>query len=125
MDISSDWVRRIGEIGFMAAGYGMTPQAEALFQGLDAVRPEAEYGAIGRAFLAMTQNQFDEAARLLRDEALKRNPQSHEAQALLGLALRQAGRNAEAEGLLKTLVEQAPDSDGARLAEALLAHPAR
>ncbi|MEI6413241.1 MAG: tetratricopeptide repeat protein [Pseudomonadota bacterium] len=120
VDISSEWVRRIGEVGFLAAGHGQVEAAHRIFDGLVAIRPDSEYPWIGKAIAELQVGRETEALRLLRDEAIKRNPHSPEAQVFVGLALKRAGRGSEAEATLQAVSKAHPEQAAGQMAKAFL-----
>jgi Flp pilus assembly protein TadD len=116
--VSAASVRRLLEIGYIAAGNGLFADAELIFRGVAAVRPESVAPAIGRAVAALNRGDAAEAVRRLEAER-ERSPDDPLLQAFLGLALRSAGRNAESVALLTTLIEN-PNSVAAAMAKAIL-----
>jgi len=116
--ISAASVRRLLEIGYIAAGNGYFVEAEAIFRGLSAVRPTSPAPTIGRAVSALNRGMASEAVLLLESER-DRSPGDALVQAFYGLALRSAGRNAESAAVLAVLTEN-PDPVAAAMAQALL-----
>jgi len=116
--VSADSVRRLLEIGYIAAGNGYFADAELIFRGVAAVRPESSAPAIGRAVAALNRGAAGEAVRLLEAER-ERSPSDALSQAFLGLALRSAGRNAEATAALEAATKSG-DPIAAAMAQALL-----
>lgn len=116
-----DDIRLLGEIGFLAAGRGMPREAEAIAAGFAAWRPASALAGMVRAIAAMGAGRDDEAARVLREDALRAEPDSADAKALLGLALERAGYRQAAQGVLEPLAADAGGDDTAgRLARAVL-----
>jgi len=114
-------LRLLGEIGLMAAGRGMTREAEAIAAGFAAWRPRSAVAGMVRALSAMSSGRDEEAVRLLREDALRAEPGSTDARAMLGLALERAGYRNAAEAVLDPLLESGGDEDGAGgLARAVL-----
>jgi predicted Zn-dependent protease len=103
MKVPAEAVRTLMELGVAAAGAGLARQALAIFDGLEAVRPDSEGPAIGVALIHMNNNQPEEAIKKIRDGALVRNPGSLEAKMILGLALKLAGRNSECNNIINEL----------------------
>ena len=104
MSVPSQAIRTLMEIGVSSAGSGMFRQALAIFDGIEAVRPDSEGPAIGVALVHMTTRDHDAAIKVLREEALPKNPESAETRMLLGVALKLAGRAAECETVIKELM---------------------
>ena len=116
--VSAESLRRLLEIGYVAAGNGYFAEAETIFRGLAAVRPESSAPAIGRAVSALNRGMAADAVGVLEAER-KRSPDDALVQAFLGLALQSAGRNAESTAALAALTETA-DPVAAAMAKALL-----
>ena len=80
--------------------------ARAIFESLRTLRPDSTLPFIGLALAHIASNKPDVAALFLREEALKQFPRDAELQAFLGLALQCAGKNAEAQTVLKSVVDE-------------------
>ena len=119
-EVGVDSLRRLLEIGYVAAGNGYFAEAETIFRGVAAMRPESSAPVIGRAVSALNRGMAAEAVRLLEAER-QRSPDDALVQAFLGLALRSAGRNAESTAALAALSDSA-DAVAAAMAQALLVH---
>lgn len=117
-EVGADALRRLLEIGYVAAGNGYFAEAETIFRGVAAVRPQSSAPAIGRAVTALNRGMAAEAVRLLEIER-QRSPDDALVQAFFGLALRSAGRNAESTAALAALSDSA-DPVAAAMAQALL-----
>lgn len=114
-------LRLLGELGILAAGRGMAAEAEAIAAGFAAWRPESALAGIVRALAAMGGGRDADAARVLREDALRAEPDSADAKALLGLALERAGYRQAAQAVLDPLASGGDDDDTAgRLARAVL-----
>lgn len=92
MQPSTEQVQRLMEIAFVATGNGLTSDAETIFAGIQAVRPESELPIIGRAIIKMNSGQLQDSIHLLR-EALLHNPDSDLGLSFLGVALQLSGHN--------------------------------
>lgn len=119
VDIPSQAVRTLMEVGMLAAVCGLHEHAQTIFEGLEAVRPTSEGPPIGKALIHMSRNEHEAAAGMLRDVSAK-HPASLEAKMMLGLALRMAGRNAECSSVIKEL-EASGDAKAQSFAAGLLA----
>ena len=104
MEAKAETVKLLTEIGFMAAAHCRVKEATTIFEGLQAMRPDSEYPAIGLAVAQLSGKHFDQAIKLLRENALAKNPDSADAKSFLGLALKMAGRTSESETPLKEAV---------------------
>jgi len=108
-------------IGYAAAWQGLPKEAVAIFDGVAAVRPESEVPMIGAAVVAMLSGHENVAIQTLRDGALELNPDSAQARAHLGVALRLQGVEDEGLTLLQEVASQTSDPDAATLARNVLA----
>ena len=106
-------VRLLADIGFIALSAGLNGEAETIFAGVEAARPGQEAGPLGIAMVKMARGDLDGAVSVLRSLA-----PSDAALTYLGLALARRGDEAEARQLLRGIVESAPDTPFAALAEA-------
>lgn len=114
MDIlEAEDVRLLVDVGFIALSAGLDREAEAIFAGVSAARPGQEAGPLGLAMIHMARNQLDQAVATLR--AL---PPSDAALTYLGLALARRGDAAEARSVLGSVIDTAPGTPFAELAEA-------
>jgi len=103
MDVPSQAVRTLMEVGVAAVGAGFYRQALTIFEGIEAVRPDSEGPAIGAALAYMNSNAPEEAVKVLREGALAKSPDSLEAKMILGVALKLARRNSECDSVIKEL----------------------
>ena len=87
--------RLLAELSYIAAGYGLIGQVDAICGALAELRPDSVMPAVIRADARMTLQRYDDAERVLRDEALAREPANTMAKAHLGLVLRLQGRSSE------------------------------
>jgi len=111
--LDAEDVRLLAEIGFIALLSGFMREAELIFSGIQAARPEGETGPLGLALLRMATNELDEAISILRSQR-----RSVAAQAYLGLALARQGDRVRARKTLQGVVDRAPDTPFAALAKA-------
>ena len=111
-EVTPEAVRMLMEIGMMAANNGMHKQAFEIFDGIEAVRPDAEYGPLGVALIHMNLGEYDQAVAVLKEGALQRNPESAEAKMFLALALRLADRAGECDEVVKELQESGDELSG-------------
>lgn len=118
--VTSEAVRMLMEIGMMAANNGMHKQAFEIFEGVEAVRPDQEYGPLGVALIHMNLGEYDQAVTVLKTGALERNPESAEAKIFLALALRLANRSSECDEIVRAL-RQSGDELSSNFAAGMLA----
>ena len=122
MTVSTELVRQLMEVGYVAAGCGLSAEADRIFQGVKAVRPDSEAPVVGRAVAWMNAGKAPEAIGMLQAE-LQRLPESDVLMAFLGLAMQMAGLGQASETVLKQVVESGRDPSATAMADAIL-HPA-
>jgi hypothetical protein len=109
-------VRALTDLGFLALSRGMDQHAMAIFQGVRAVRPQQEAGAIGIALVHLLRNEPDQAIKLLRSVG-----PSDAGLTFLGIALSRQGDLAEAKRLLSNVASTAAGTAYGNLAAETLA----
>lgn len=120
--LCSEEIRLLVDVGFVAAGLGLVPQAQAIFDGLRLFRPDASFADIGISTALMNAGQADEAVRFLQRRHDRVSPSDQTLQVFLGVAMRLAGRTGESEAILRRVVQRGPDDNpGYGLAAAMLA----
>ena len=124
MDINDDLVKLLSELAFIAGGYGMVSQCDTIAEGLQAIRPESERPFLVQAITRINQNDAITAERILREQALKLQPDSSMAKAFLGVALHLQGRLGERDRTLQEVADSNDDEDAVRIATDLLGSPA-
>jgi hypothetical protein len=123
-EIGTPLIRLMMEIGYLATGNGFPTEAEAIFEGVRAVRPGSEVPIIGLAVSRMNAGHPLEAVSLLEEQALRLNPESELTRGFLGLALRLAGHTARSQSVLEELAAKATNPIAGGMARALLDDPA-
>ncbi|CAM2065480.1 Tetratricopeptide repeat protein [Sulfidibacter corallicola] len=121
MEVSTETVQTLMEIGYLAGGYGFFKESITIFEGLSAIRPDSEFPHIGFAMTKLNMKQPEEAVAILRDQALAKNPGNSLTKSFLGLALRQAGHAHECENVLNDVIERNDNETAVALAKSLLA----
>lgn len=111
----------LAELAYIAGGYGLLEQVDAITGALAVLRPESALPSVIRATARLNHGDYDQAERILRDEALAAEPNSAMAKAHLGLAMKLQGRAGESERLLQPLAADTDDPDAAALASQVLA----
>jgi predicted Zn-dependent protease len=119
VEVRSELVQQLMEIGYLASGGGMPSEAATVFAAVEAVRPTSELPLIGAAVARLNARRADEAIALLR-QALAKNPDSEYAAAFLGLALKQAGMSQASEDILRQVVSSGKCEQAVGLAKSLL-----
>lgn len=102
--IGTDEARLLSEVGFLALSKGMAREAQQIFEGLGAVRPDDEIGYIGRGLTALAQGDPSGATKILQAA-----PMSDAVATFLALALAQTGARSEARARLEDIVETATE----------------
>lgn len=120
MDIDDDFIKQLAELGFIAGGYGMLDQADAIVGALETLRPGSERPALIAAVTRLSLQDAPGAEQVLRERALKPNPNSGMVKAYLGLALHLQGRVNERDQILHEALALADDEDAMTMARNLL-----
>lgn len=102
MNIPSDIVRKIHEIGFYAAEEGDIATALRIFEGMRAVRPDSVYPDIGIAMTLMLTGKSPEARELLLKKKADHPDHEDELDAMIAFSLDFDQKKEEA----KTIFEQ-------------------
>jgi hypothetical protein len=116
VEIESEDVRALADLGFIALSRGLDRHAAAIFEGLQAARPNQEAGFIGRALVDLARGEVEAALRTLRSL-----PPSDAVLAFLGMALIRHGDQAEAREVLGAVIRNDPDGSHGAMAKAMLA----
>ncbi len=104
--LSSEEIRLLTEVGFLAAGRGDVMRAERIFGALQRLRPQRAFAPIGLSVAYMNAGRHDEAAGILAHAAAQVEPaEQAELDAFRGLALQLAGRSSESVRALKSAGE--------------------
>ena len=120
LEFETDMLTTLMEIGHLAGGYGFFAESETIFAGLAAARPNSALPHIGRAVAHLNAHRPEEAVRILREQALERDPTSELARGFLGLSLMLAGFRHEGERVIQVLLDQGGDATALKLAENLI-----
>ncbi len=120
MNISTELIQILMEIGYFAGENGYPVESEVIFEALRQARPNSEYPLIGLAVTMMNLGKYDEAVQTLTNEALGVNPESNLAKSFLGLALKLAGRTEECKGILNEVINQNEDQIAVNMANSIL-----
>lgn len=98
--LETEQVRLMAELGFAALMQGHDREAERIFRGVQAARPEQDAGPVGLAMLALKRGQPDAAIDLLKGFKT-----DERALTFLGLAYFRKGDTERAVKILNTAVE--------------------
>lgn len=119
--LTSDEISLIAELGFMAATAGFVVPAIRIFQGLLVLRAEHAFPYVGLAVARLYVGAFNDAVRILREDANAAQHGRDEIELYLALALYLAGQPKEAARVLYALFERGGlDVDQQPLAESVL-----
>ncbi len=110
-------LRLLAEIGFVATACGLWSHAEEVFNGVRAVRPNSEFPVISQALARMTVGDDRRAIELLKESALKINPDNSLAKSFLSLALKRSGQVNEAEDLIESIIHEHQDERSVEIAK--------
>jgi predicted Zn-dependent protease len=120
MQIDDDTVKLLAEIALMAGGYGMTSRADTIVVGLEQARPNNERPHLLRAITRLNAKDTATAERILREQALRVNPNSAMSKAFLGIALHMQGRTNERDRVLNEVIAADDDEEAVKIARDLL-----
>ncbi|MBG0775379.1 MAG: hypothetical protein H0S85_02980 [Desulfovibrionaceae bacterium] len=120
MEIRKELLQKVTEIGLLASNYGQVKEAEAIFEGLVAVRPDQETPYIGMAMAKMNSGSYDEALELLLEKALTINPESDLAKSFAALCYKLAGKPVEAKAAADFVVENGSDEAAVAMAKGVI-----
>jgi thioredoxin-like negative regulator of GroEL len=115
VELKSEDVRTLVDLGFIALSHGMNDKAAAIFAGAQAARPAQEAGFIGAALVNLARGELDAAVKTLRSL-----PPSDAARTFLAMALNRSGDRAAAREILTDVVSTAGGTPHAVLARELL-----
>ncbi len=116
--IEDKLLKTLADIGFMASGTGLPKNAFAIFNGLEAARPDSAVVKIGFAMEFMNRKRHQEALDILY-KGLENNPDDPDLRAFIGMSLMLAGRNKESEDYLTPLLNS-KDTQASKMAKELL-----
>ena len=117
--ITTETLKIIADIGFMATSCGMSGSSNKIFHGISKARPDSVLPHIGQALNLMNTGNPQQALETLEKKAALLEPQNQIVQAFLGMALMMLGRNTECEQCLQK-VKKSKDGMAQVLATELL-----
>lgn len=107
-------------IGFIASTLQLTDFAMAIFNTLQMYRPDSEYPFIGAAIAHLDAGSYDDAVTMIRDNALRINPQNDIAKAILALAYTYLRRDDESKSLMQEIESSGQSTAAVNLVKAML-----
>ena len=120
MNVDSDLLKLLMEIGFIATNTGRLGEAETIFGGLTKVRPSSGYPRIGLGCVAMGRGDFSKAANILRSTPTQEKKERDLCQGFLGMALKLGGYEDEYRSVLNQLIADGENEVAIRMAEKLM-----
>ncbi|MDR1433005.1 MAG: hypothetical protein LBI61_01525 [Puniceicoccales bacterium] len=121
MPVSSELVRLLMDVGYVATGRGLQTRAEAVFAGAIAARPNSEFPLIGLGVCKINFGDFVAAAKILSEKALKINPSSGLAKCFLAIAVKSLGRKDYAYELASQVITSCEETAAVTLAKSIVA----
>lgn len=113
--LQAEDVRVLADLGFMAISRGLDKEAESIFGGVMAARPDNEAGYIGKALVKLYRSELEQAIAILR-----KLPPTDTARLFLGMALGRAGQPDDARAILSDLTITASGTPAADTARVIL-----
>lgn len=119
MDFEAKYLQLAAQLGFVACRNKMYDEAQEIFEGLQAFRPEQECPVIGLASVAMATGKSEQALELLDNNLLDKDPESIQGRTYKAMAMMLSG-NANGAKMLLSEVTANGDGEEYDLAEHLL-----
>lgn len=111
MELTLGELKRLADIGGSALNQKMAAEAESIFKAIIPFCPPNSNGpVIGLAMAKYGQGDVDGSISLLRDNALKENPECADSNIHLALILRSAGRHEESDKCLNAVRNMSLDN---------------
>ncbi|MDR2776542.1 MAG: hypothetical protein LBB17_00640 [Puniceicoccales bacterium] len=120
LPVSTEMVRCLMDIGYVATGRGLQSQATSIFNGVVAARPSSELPLIGLAVCKLNFGYVVDAAKILAEQALKLNPNSGTAKCFLAVAIKALGQEQEACDLMHQVCDDTTEPAAKAMAESFL-----
>ncbi|MDR1528685.1 MAG: hypothetical protein LBS22_03840 [Puniceicoccales bacterium] len=120
LPVSTEVVRCLMDIGYVAVGRGLQSQATNIFNGIIAARPSSELPLIGLAVCKLNFGYVVDAAKILAEQALRLNPNSGIAKCFLAVAIKALGNEQEACDLMHQICDDTTDPAAKAMAESFL-----
>lgn len=119
LEISSDYVKLLNEIGYVAIGRGLKNDAETIFDSLSTIRPNSELPLIGLAVCALNFGKFNEALDILSKRAAKINPDSDLVKVFFALVLMYSKRTKQCKEIVSEVIKNNKDEIAVGLAKTI------
>ncbi len=114
--LKQDDIRMLADIGFIAVSRGFKEHALAIFEAVKVVRPKGEAGYLGMSMVDILDGNPGAAV-----EALSSAPRSVAVNTFLGIALVQSSDLEGGRQVLRSVINESPDTPFARIASDTLA----
>ncbi|MGI9505073.1 MAG: tetratricopeptide repeat protein [Geminicoccaceae bacterium] len=119
--VDSATVRRIVELGYIAAYQGFSKECQIISSAVGIMRPKSAAPHVGQAMAAMQRGDLPEAICILRFKAMPLEPENLAIKAMMCLYMALAGQISEAQRSLDGLLtDENSDQPGANLVRAVL-----
>lgn len=102
--LTSEEIRLLAELGFMAGLSGQVVPALKIFQALSSLRSESAFPYLGMAVAWLSVGAFQTAVELLEDSLLHVQSEKEELLLYLALAFKRAGSLARSNKILLSLI---------------------
>ncbi|MDR1595490.1 MAG: hypothetical protein LBR91_01020 [Puniceicoccales bacterium] len=116
----SELMQILMDVGWVAIGRGMKANAESIFSGIAAARPNSELPLIGLAVCAINFGNFVGASKILAQKALPLNPNNGIARCFLAVAVRAIGEKDYALELANCVANECDDPVAVAFAKSLI-----
>lgn len=110
-------LKLLTEIGFSVTLRGLDSNVDPIFDVVEKEKPENAAGPIGRALQALVRRDLDTAIDILKTKGVTAAVAAKEAQSILALALKLAGRDHESRRVAAEIAGE--DSNAAKFAAKL------
>lgn len=104
MNINTEILQTVSEIGYMACFQGDVERSQVIMQGVDAISTPQAPVKVGLAITKMYAGDVDSAIAILRDDVLLKEPEHMSAKCFLAIALKMKGNEEEAHNLFDDVV---------------------
>lgn len=101
MNVSTELLQLLSEVGYMACFRGDSDRAQLIMNGVDAVGREQAPIKMGLAITKIYAGDLDNAISILRHDVLSNEPDHMSAKCFLGIALNLKGDQNEANTLFE------------------------
>ena len=105
MNVSSELLQLLSEVGYMACFRGDARRSQVIMEGVEAVGREQTPIKMGVAIAKIYAGDIDRAIAILRDDVLAREPNHMSAKCFLGIAMNQQGDEAGAMALFQEVAK--------------------